>query len=50
MTEEERVDPSEIAALRKRKLRAETDQVEREVVLNERCHFLEWRQPNRTFR
>ena len=28
--------------LDRRKLRAETHQVEREVVLNERRHFLEW--------
>ena len=42
MTDEERIDPSEIAEPRRRKLRAETEQVEREVMLNKRSHFLEW--------
>ena len=42
MTEYVKIEPSEIAEFRRRKLRAETEQVERDVVLNERRHLLEW--------
>ena len=42
MTADVKIEPCEVSELRRRKLRAETEQVEREVVLNERRHFLEW--------
>lgn len=42
MTDEEKNIQEDVEALKRRKLRAETLQVEREVVLNERRHFLEW--------
>jgi hypothetical protein len=42
MTDEENTVQEDVEALKRRKLRAETRQLEREVVLNERRHFLEW--------
>lgn len=42
MTDKEKNIQEDVEALKRRKLRAETLQVEREVVLNERRHFLEW--------
>ena len=42
MTDEEKNIQEDVEAFKRRKLRAETLQVEREVVLNERRHFLEW--------
>ena len=42
MTDEEKSIEGDIASLKRRKLRAETRQVERDIVLNERRHFLEW--------
>lgn len=42
MTEDDRAIQEDMAELKRRKLRAETLQVEREIVLNERRHFLEW--------
>jgi len=42
MTDGERDIQEDMTILKRRKLRAETIQVEREVVLNERRHFLEW--------
>lgn len=42
MTDDEKAIQEDIAELSRRKLRAETLQVERDIVLNERRHFLEW--------
>ena len=42
MTEDDKAIQEDIAELKRRKLRAETLQVERDIVLNERRHFLEW--------
>jgi len=42
MTGEEKAIQEDIAELKRRKLRAETLKVERDIVLNERRHFLEW--------
>ena len=42
MTDDEKAIQEDIAELSRRKLRAETLQVERDIVQNERRHFLEW--------
>ena len=42
MTEDDKAIQEDIAELERRKLRAEILQVERDSVLNERRHFLEW--------
>ena len=42
MTEDERKILEDVEALKRLKLRAEPVQLERDVMLNERRHFLEW--------